>query len=130
MPYLPLSVREKIEDDLRSYVGSLNWLGTCTHPDISTITNIISRYLHKATPSHISAAKYDIKYLKGTLSYGIQFTSKHNISLEAFVKFPTNHSKVLTFTDATGDRKMLVFQNLQTIQHISIYLNHAPSPVI
>ena len=100
MPNLPLSVREKIEDDLRSYVGSLNWLGTCTRPDLSTITNMLSRYLHKATPSHISAAKYAIKYLKGTLSYGIQFTSKHNISLEAFVKLPTDPSKVLTFTDA------------------------------
>ena len=61
---------------------------------------MLSRYLYKATPSHVSVAKYTIKYLKGTMSYGIQFTPKHNISLEAFVKFPTDTSKVLTFTDA------------------------------
>ena len=61
---------------------------------------MLSRYLHKVTPSYISAAKYAIKYLKGTLSYGIQFTSKHNISLEEFVKFPTDPSKVLKFIDA------------------------------
>lgn len=59
-----------------------------------------SRYLHKATSSHISTAKYAIKYLNGILPYGVQFTFKHNISLEVFVKFPTDPSKVLTFTDA------------------------------
>ena len=61
---------------------------------------MLSRYLHKATPLRVSAAKHAIKYLKGTLSYGIQFTSRQNISPEIFVKLPTDPSKVLTFTDA------------------------------
>ena len=100
IPNLSLSVRGKIEEDLRSYLGSLNWLSMCTRPDLSTVTNMISRYLHKAILSHVSTAKYAIKYLKGALSYGIQFISKHNISLEAFVKFPTDPRKVLTSTDA------------------------------
>lgn len=64
---LPHSVREKIEEDLRYYVVSLNWIEICIRPDLSTITNVLSRYLHKAISSHVAVEKYAIKYLKGTL---------------------------------------------------------------
>ena len=45
---LPQQVKKKIEDDLRSYVGSLNWLSISARPDLSTISDMLSRYLHKA----------------------------------------------------------------------------------
>lgn len=92
---------------------------------------MLSRYLYRTTPSYVLAAKYTIKYLKGTLFYGIQFTFKHNISLEAFVKFPTELIKVLTFIDANwGPQEasvpkatdMLTYQDLFKSQSIPGYL--------
>ena len=60
---------------------------------------MLSRYLHKATPSHVVAEKYVIQYLIGILSYGTYFTSNNNTILEVFVNFPTTPGKVVTFTD-------------------------------
>ena len=54
----------------KSLVGSLNWLSIATRPDIATITNILSAYLHKATPSHLAAVQRLIKYLKGSIDTG------------------------------------------------------------
>ena len=71
IPNLSYSIREDIEEDLRSYVGSLNWLDTCTRQDLSTITNISSYYLHKTIPLHVVVGTYAMKYLKGTLSSDI-----------------------------------------------------------
>ena len=97
---LPMSVKLKLEDEYRSLVGSLNWLTTRTRPDIATITNMLSAYLHNATHSHLSAAKNVIKYLTGTSDFGICFSTKHKKSLEAFVKFPIEPSKIVGFSDA------------------------------
>lgn len=40
---LPKKVRDKIEDDLRTNVELLNWLGVGTRLIIATITNILSQ---------------------------------------------------------------------------------------
>ena len=97
---LPLHIQSKLEDTYRSLVGSLNWLSTATRPDIATITNILSAYLHKSTPSHLAAAKHVIKYIKGTTDLGICFSTFKKENLEAFIKFPIDKSKILPFTDA------------------------------
>ena len=96
---LPAHVKQKVEDDWRSYVGSLNWLSISTRPYLSTITNILSKYPHKATPSHIAATKYTTKYLKGSTNFSIMFSSEHQINLEAFIKFPTNPRVLVSFSD-------------------------------
>ena len=67
---LPQYVKLKLEDMCKSLVGSLNWLSIATRPDIATITNILSAYLHKATPSHLAAVQRLIKYLKGSIDTG------------------------------------------------------------
>ena len=81
-------------------MGALNWLTTETRSDIATITNMLSVYLHNATHSHLSAAKYVIKYLKGTSDFGICISTKHKKSLEAFVKFPIEPSNIVGFSYA------------------------------
>ena len=69
-------------------VGTLNWLSLSTIPDIATITNMLSYNLHNATPSHVAAAKYVIRYLTGTKELGIEFNNGIKHQLDSFVKFP------------------------------------------
>ena len=58
-----------------------------THLDISMITNILAHYLHSAALSHVAAAKYNIKYLKGCKYLGIKFSTKENAKLSTFLNF-------------------------------------------
>jgi hypothetical protein len=62
--------------------------------------NIIAQYCTNCSPRHIEAAKYAIKYLKGTPNLGIKYSSRHNDSLESFVQFPLDPSKLQSLTDA------------------------------
>ena len=96
---LPQHNKKKIEDDLRPYVGSLNWLSISTRPDLSIIKNMLSIYLYKATPSHITTTKCVIKYLKGSVNFGIMFSSENQVNLEAFIKFTTNPNTLVSFGD-------------------------------
>ena len=61
---------------------------------------MLSRYLYKATHSHVAATKYTLKYLKSTINMGIVFSSKNQLNLEYFIKFPTIQSKLVSFIDA------------------------------
>jgi deoxyuridine 5'-triphosphate nucleotidohydrolase len=69
-------------------LGCLTWLSISTRPDISTITNLLAQYTHKATQSHINQARRVVRYLKSTKSLGISFNSNDNNQLESYVKFP------------------------------------------
>ena len=97
---MSLGDREKLNKTLQEYVGSLNWLANQTQPDIATITNIIAHYNSKCSPGHIEAAKYTIRYLKGTKHYRIKFSSENDSVIESFVQFPFDPSKLHALTDA------------------------------
>ena len=88
--------------EMRSYVGSLLWLSLGTRPDLSTITNILAKYQNNPSPQHIAAAKYAIKYLKGTKHLGITFssTSQNNDSITSFLNFPVHTPQVGALCDA------------------------------
>ena len=85
---------------LRSIVGSFNWIAMATRPDIATITNILSHYLHTAAPGHVTAAKHVLRYLIGTIDLGIEFSPLPNPTADAFVKFPLDSHKTTSLTDA------------------------------
>ena len=87
IPTVPMSTnkQEKMNKELQELVGSLNWISTQTRPDLSTITNIIAQYNSKCSPGHIEAAKYAIRYLKGTPDLGIKFSSSSRSDIEPFV---------------------------------------------
>ena len=53
-------------------VGSLLWLYK-TRPDIMFVTNLLSRYCRTATAAHLKMAMRTLRYLKGTIYYGIVF---------------------------------------------------------
>ncbi|XP_071739048.1 uncharacterized mitochondrial protein AtMg00810-like [Rutidosis leptorrhynchoides] len=55
-----------------SLVGALQYL-TITRPDISYAVNQVSQFLHAPTTDHFQAVKRIIRYVKGTLVYGLSF---------------------------------------------------------
>ena len=57
----------------RSAVGSLMYLATSTRPDISFAVGTLARFSSKPNKSHWIALKRVLRYLKGTVGYGITF---------------------------------------------------------
>ena len=54
----------------KQVVGSLNYL-TATRPDMMFVVSLISRYMENLTELHLQAAKRVLRYLKGTIGFGI-----------------------------------------------------------
>ena len=102
IPHIEMSVSERnnLNKTLQELVGSLTWLSTITRPDIATITNILSQYNHNCSPGHIDAAKYVIRYLKGSSKLGLCFSSKNQPEIEGFVQFPIDPKELQALTDA------------------------------
>jgi hypothetical protein len=71
------NTQHKLTHLLQVLVGSLNWLSISTQPDISTITNMLTKYSSNASKGHIDQAKHVIKYLKGIKEKGNLFSSKN-----------------------------------------------------
>ncbi|KAJ9555163.1 hypothetical protein OSB04_009777 [Centaurea solstitialis] len=57
----------------RSLVGALQYL-TITRPDLSYAVNQVSQFLHAPTVDHFQAVKRILRYVKGTISFGLMFT--------------------------------------------------------
>ena len=53
-------------------IGSLMYL-TNTRPDICFAVNTLSQYLIDLRRVHLTAAKHILRYLKGTVDYGIKY---------------------------------------------------------
>ncbi|GJT04509.1 retrovirus-related pol polyprotein from transposon RE1 [Tanacetum coccineum] len=56
----------------RSLVGALQYL-TITRPGLSYAVNQVSQFLHAPIKDHFLAVKRILRYVKGTLSYGLSF---------------------------------------------------------
>ncbi|XP_039002845.1 uncharacterized mitochondrial protein AtMg00810-like [Hibiscus syriacus] len=69
---------------MRSLVGSL--LYAClTRPDIAYSVNKLDQFMHKPCEQHLVAVKSVLRYLNGTLDYGLAFfPSLENLQLIAF----------------------------------------------
>jgi hypothetical protein len=67
----------------RQIIGSLMYL-TNTRPDICFAVNTLSQYLLEPRRVHIVAAKHVMKYLKGTLKYGLCYTGDHDFRLYGY----------------------------------------------
>ncbi|KAJ9536337.1 hypothetical protein OSB04_un000488 [Centaurea solstitialis] len=63
----------------RSIVGSLQYL-TITRPDLSYAMNQVSQFLHAPTVSHYQEVKHILRYLKGTLAFGLTFSKSSHTS--------------------------------------------------
>ena len=74
----------KIDETLyRTLIGCLMYL-TATRPDIMNATSILSRYMHCGSEIHFQAAKRIVRYIKGTIDYGLKFCQVKNSILHSY----------------------------------------------
>ncbi|KAA0062180.1 putative mitochondrial protein [Cucumis melo var. makuwa] len=83
----------------KSLVGSLRYL-TCTRPDILFNVGLVSRFMESPTTTHLKVAKRILCYLKGTLDYGLLYSSPKEFKLEGYYDSD--------WTGDTNDRRALV----------------------
>ena len=75
---------EQVDETLyRSLIGCLMYL-TTTRPDILYTVNVLSRFMNCAKKSHFKGAKRVLRYVKGTLNYGIKFCRSENFKLQGY----------------------------------------------
>nr|KYP62106.1 Copia protein [Cajanus cajan] len=89
----PMNIKEKFSKEdgtekvdeiyFRSLIGCLMYL-TTTRPDILIAVNILSRFMHCASETHLKAARRVIRYIKGTTSFGIKFKKSKDFKLLGF----------------------------------------------
>ena len=65
-------------------IGSLMHL-TNTRPDICFSINTLSQFLTDPIYVHLIVVKYILRYLKGTVDYGLKYEVSQNINLEGYV---------------------------------------------
>ncbi|KAG8483480.1 hypothetical protein CXB51_023157 [Gossypium anomalum] len=72
---------EKVyETTYRSLIGCLLYL-TATRPDIMFAVSLLSRFMHYYNEDHFRAAKRVLRYIKGTLSYGMYYNNARKLRL-------------------------------------------------
>ncbi|XP_047267649.1 secreted RxLR effector protein 161-like [Capsicum annuum] len=68
------------ETYFRALVGCSMYL-TPIKPNILYAVSILSRFMHCASEMHLKATKRVIKYIKGTINYGVKFQKNLNLKL-------------------------------------------------
>ncbi|KAM2949577.1 hypothetical protein FF1_036456 [Malus domestica] len=67
----------------KSLVGSLHYL-TCTRPYILYAVRLVNRYMENPTTTHLKTAKRILRYLKGTINFGLLYLSSDNYKLVGY----------------------------------------------
>lgn len=76
--------REMTKVPYRKAIGCLLYLSTCTRPDIALAVSKLAKYVQNPGRVHWQALKHLMRYLKGTLDYGLRYTSNGNGELEGW----------------------------------------------
>eukprot|EP01018_Ginkgo_biloba_P024024 Gb_18983 [translate_table: standard] len=67
----------------RKLVGSLIYL-TNTRPDISYVIGVVARFMSAPSISHWKAAKCILRYVKGTIRFGLLFSRANEFKLQGY----------------------------------------------
>ncbi|KAJ0526175.1 putative RNA-directed DNA polymerase [Helianthus annuus] len=67
----------------RETVGALQY-ATLSRPDIAFAVNKVCQFMHAPTENHWAAVKRILRYLKGTVNYGLLFRHNTGYQLQAF----------------------------------------------
>ncbi|KAA3465104.1 putative LRR receptor-like serine/threonine-protein kinase [Gossypium australe] len=82
-----LSVHEgnPVENEgfFRNIVGALQYV-VITRPDITFSVNKVCQYMHEPLDTDFKAVKIILRYLQGTLDFGLQFTRHSKLTLESY----------------------------------------------
>ena len=81
-------------------VGSINWLATCTRPNIAPLLTFLATYNQGPSAQHYRSAIEGLRYLYSTADYGISFHSDADSTMRAFNHFPHHHDAE-AYSDAT-----------------------------
>ena len=68
----------------RQAVGSLLYISNSTRPDIAQAVHYAARFVGSPTEQNVQAVKRIMKYLKGTINYGIIFKKSSNTDMIGF----------------------------------------------
>ncbi|XP_058004059.1 retrovirus-related Pol polyprotein from transposon TNT 1-94 [Hevea brasiliensis] len=68
----------------RSMIGSLLYL-SITRPDIMFATSILSRFMNSPSEIHLVAAKRVLRYIRGTIDYGLFYRISTKVKLLGFL---------------------------------------------
>ncbi|KAM1079184.1 hypothetical protein ACFX2B_013776 [Malus domestica] len=89
----PLIANEKLKSEdgsesvdaslYRKIVGSLLYL-TATRPDIMYAASLLSRFMHNPTKIHLGTAKRVLRYVQGTIDFGIKYEKGQTTILVGF----------------------------------------------
>ncbi|CAH9095067.1 unnamed protein product [Cuscuta epithymum] len=89
----PMNASEKLQKNdgteeadvtlYRSMVGGLNYL-THSRPDLAYCVSIVSRYMQRLTKQHLGAARRILRYVAGTLEFGIWYSSVKDFKLRGY----------------------------------------------
>ncbi|KAL4018546.1 hypothetical protein IC575_022144 [Cucumis melo] len=81
--FLGLEVSRRSDDLYRQLVGSLIYL-TVTRPDIAYVVHIVSQFMAAPRTIHFTAVLRILRYIKGTLGHGLQFSSQSSLVLSGY----------------------------------------------
>ena len=98
----------------QSIIGSLLYAATATRPEIAYATHFLGQFSWKPTETHLSAAKRVLRYLKGTITYGL--TYKYDTS-EILLRIYSNSSFASNLTDRHSYTGLVI----QTFGHTTIW---------
>jgi len=89
----PMNQREKFNKDdgaykvgehhFRSLIGCLMYL-TATRPDTMFAVSMLSRFMHYASEVHLQVLKRIVRYVKGTVDYGVKYTQSQNFQFYGY----------------------------------------------
>ena len=65
-------------------IGSFMYLMN-TRPDICFVVNTLNQFLTDLRHVHLIAAKHILRYLRGTIDYGLKYDVNQKINLEGYV---------------------------------------------
>lgn len=98
---LSKSTEEKSTDEkkYRRSIGCLRYL-IHTRPDLSYSIGVLSRYMLDPKESHDAALKHVLRYLQGTVSYGLTYRRSHKPKLIGYSDSSLNVDVVLMMEEA------------------------------
>ncbi len=73
--------------DVKKYqaaIGSLNYAAIATRPDLSVAVGMLSQHMRNPSAEHWIGVKRVLRYIRGTIDFGLKFTYSDNFALRGF----------------------------------------------